>query len=235
MAGSRRQLTAGALGVAAFALIAASTSVTGAYFSEAHPGGITGTIEAVHLSTTSTTFSWNMLPGEQKTATVSFRNKGTGNQDFYLVFPNGPALHALNNLGEYGELHVTGGKTDAVVPVFDSANLQDGRTRSDGTNSCGNVFKQAVPARSGCWPLPAKLKIASNVAPLGTGSLSFSFTYDGRLGEGSGGRVAVFNRYPSTTTEATPGSQAFGADADGVTAGNGLPYQIVATQVGLTP
>jgi hypothetical protein len=229
MARVRKALTATALGAAAFALIAAAAGTTGAYFSETADGGITGNIGAVHLSTSNTTIAWaNMMPGEPKTATVDFRNKGTGNQDFYVVFPNGPALHALNNLGGYGEVHVTGGKTGNIVALFDSANLQDGRTLANLGNSCSG----STP--TGCWPLPSKLKIAGNVAPDATGSFSFTFAYDGRLGEGTSGGVGLFNAYPSITTLATPGSQAFGADAAGPS-GNGLPFKVVAVQVGQQP
>ncbi len=230
MARSRKILASGAVGVAALALIAASTSVTGAYFSEAAPGNITSTIGAVHLSTSNTWFAWtNMMPGEQKTATVDFTNKGTGPQDFYIVFPNVPALHALNNLGSYGEVHVTGGQTGTIAPIFDSKNLQDGRHIATGvpagTNTCGGF------SPTGCWPLPVNLKIASSVGVEGTGSVSFSFTYDGRIGNGSSCGVGAFNSFPLA------GADVFSAgspDAAGP-AGSGLPFKIVATQVGQTP
>jgi hypothetical protein len=224
MARSRKLLTVGALGAAAVALVA-STTVTGAYFSDAAPGTISGTVGTVKLTTTDTTFAWeNMLPGEPKTATVGFTNAGTGPQDFYLVFPNGPALHALNNLGSYGEVHVTGGPTGTIGSLFDSANLQDGRTRESGISSCGDFDP------SGCWPLPAKIKLASGVAVQGTGSLTFTFNYAGKLGTSSTPRASgggVFNTYPLA-------SQAYGADAAGP-AGAGLPFEVVAVQVGQQP
>jgi hypothetical protein len=218
MARFRKALTAGALGAAAFALVAAAAGTTGAYFSEAKDGGITGNMGSVHLSTSETTFAWsNMMPGEPKSATVDFTNGGTGPQDFYLVFPNVPALHAINNLGTWGEVHVTGGKSGNVVALFDSNNLSD--DRPDATGTCG-TFKP-----TGCWPLPAQLKLASNVGPGGTGSFSLSFTYDGRIGKGTSGGVGVFNSYPS--------KDAVGADA--ASSGNGLPFKVVAVQVGQTP
>ena len=215
----------GAVGTAvvlAGGLAVVASGTTGAYFSESKAGAITGTIGAVHLETGNTTFEWtNMMPGEAKSAPVGYKNTGTGAQDFYLVFPNGPALHALNNLGTYGEVHVTDGNGAAL---FDSANLQDGRTRADGSNSCGAF------STTGCWPLPASLKIASNVATGASSSVTFNFNYPGKLGKGTSGGVGVFNTYPSTG----PNSEAFGADLAG-TPGSGLPFQIVAVQVGQLP
>jgi len=238
MARSRKLLTIGAVSVAAFAL-AASTSVTGAYFSEAAPGTINGEIGAVHLWTSNTTFNWtNMMPGEKQTSTVGFANTGTGPQDFYIVFPNVPALHALNNLGTYGEVHVSSARTGAGdVSLFDSANLQDGRhpNKSGNLNSCGNIFASAVPAKAGCWPLPVNLKIASNVAKTQGGSVSFSFNYGAQLsdvGHGTSGGPGVFNGYPlKNTVEDVYAESPDAAGPDGT----GLPFKIVAVQVGQTP
>jgi hypothetical protein len=234
MARSRKFLTTGALGVAAFALIAAGAGSTGAYFSEAQGGSITGAVGAVHLGTSNTSFAWtNMMPGEPKTASVDFQNTGTGNQDFYLVFNNVPALHALNNLGSYGEVHITDGNG---THLFDSANLQDGRHLAsgvpDGTNTCGGF------STTGCWPLPISLKLASNVTPLAWNSFTFSFNYAGKLGSAtlthpasSGG--GTFNQYPLSGADVFTGP-AGAADAGGSPSA-GLPYQIVAVQVGQTP
>ena len=230
MAKSRKLLTVGALGVAAAALIATGSGVTGAYFSEARGGGITGTIGAVHLDASNTNFNWtNMMPGEPKSATVDFQNAGTGNQDFYLVFNNVPALHALNNLGSYGEVHIA---TGDGTHLFDSANLQDGRhqaaTVPEGVNTCG-TFSPA-----GCWPVPVSLKLASNVAPTAWNSFTFSFNYASKLGtasHSSGG--GTFNTFPLAGTDIIVGPAGV-ADGAGP-ASSGLPYQIVAVQVGQTP
>ena len=226
MAKSRKFLTAGAIGVAALAFVAASSSVTGAYFSESKGGTIDGTLGQVHLDVNPASIAFtNMLPGEPQTATVTFQNTGTGPQDFYLVFPNVPALHALNNLGTYGEVHLTGGPTGNKIALFDSINLNDGRTLESG-NSCGTF----TPA--GCWPLNDSYKLASSVARNGTGSFSFTFNYAGKLSNVANvnGPLAAFNGYPAQNF----GGQAFGPDAAGTSA-SGLPYQIVATQVGQTP
>ena len=61
----------------ALAIVASGT--TGAYFSETQPGTVAGTIGAVHVLTSNTTFAWtNMMPGDPKSATVNFTNTGTG-------------------------------------------------------------------------------------------------------------------------------------------------------------
>ena len=223
MARSRKFLAAGAAGVAAVALIAASTSVTGAYFTDSSSGVIKGHVGSIKLGGQDLNLTFdNLLPGVAQTVTVPFSNSGTEAQDVWLTFPVGSALHALNNLGTYGEVHVV---NNVGQSVFDSANLQDGRTKADGTNSCSG-FAQTVPATNGCWPLPAKVKVASNVASGATSSAKFTFMYASKL-TGSGG--GVFNTFPSVAT----GQEAFGADLTPV--GNGLPFNVVAVQVGQTP
>jgi hypothetical protein len=220
----KRLLAVAVSGLAAFGLVATATGVTGAYFSEAKGGNITGTIGAVHVATAGGTggngldFSFtNLMPGEPQTITVYYQNTGTGPEDIHLNFPNVPALHALNNLGSYGEVHIVDSSSGHV---FDSANLQDGRTKADLTNSCSNVFSP-----SGCWPLPTDVLVRSNLPAGGTGQVTFSFAYAGKL---TGNGPGVWNSFPSNNP---PYSQAFGPDAAGP-AGNGLPYNVVATQVG---
>jgi hypothetical protein len=234
MARSRKFLTAGAVGVAAVALIAASSSVTGAWFTDSAPGSVTGTLGEVHVHTTTTTFQWtNMMPAEPQTATVAFQNTGTGNQDFWLVFKNVPALHAFNNLGTYGEVHIVDGNNNHL---FDSTNLQDGRHQYSvnganvpDTNSCGTF------SPTGCWPLPTSLKLASNVAPTAGNSVAFTFNYAGKLGGSpstySGG--GTFNQYPLSGKDIFDGAP--GAADGALPNGGGLPFEIVATQVGHAP
>jgi hypothetical protein len=224
------KMKVGAVGISfalAGTLAVVASGTTGAYFSAAQGGTISGAIGTVALSTTNTTFAWtNMMPGEPRTVTVNFTNTGTGPQDFYLAFPDDPALHALNNLGSFGEVHVLSGGTD----VFDSTNLNDGRhdtsTTAPGSNSCGSIFSATG---TGCWPLPTNLKLAGSLAANATSSFTFSFNYAGKLGKGSGGG-GVFNSYPLTAlTDANVAADTAGP------AGAGLPFQVVAVQVGQTP
>lgn len=197
------------------AWVAAGT--TGAYFSDTHSGTITGTLGTIQVTpgggtgadSTDFTFS-NMLPGAAQTATVSYTNSGSSPEDVYIVFDNATALSALNNLGTYGELHLSANGT----PLFDSANL------NDRISTCG------VLDPSGCWPLASQYRVASNLPAGATGTVSLKFNYTGKLKTQAPAGTGVFNAYPvsgQATTNATDGT------------GSGLPYQIVATQHGVTP
>jgi hypothetical protein len=211
----RRLLAVAVSGLAAFGLVATATNLTGAYFSEAKGGVITSSIGAVHVATSGGTggngldFSFtNLMPGVPQTITVNYANTGTGPEDIHLHFPNGPALHALNNMGSYGEVHIADSSSG---PLFDSANLNDNRPDASGT--CG-AFNPA-----GCWPVPTDMVVRSNLPAGGTGSFTFTFALAGKTVT----PPVAFNPYPS------PGAVA--PDNAG-NAGTGLPYQVVATQVG---
>ena len=91
--------------------------------------------------------------------------------------------------------------------------------------SCGTL------APTGCWPVPKMIKVASDVGPTPSGTVDFTFTFTFTFGyaakrkgqtEAGGG---VWNSCPVPTVP----------KPNPVVVGNGLPYQIVATQVGQTP
>lgn len=198
------------------AWIAAGT--TGAYFSDTHSGTISGTLGSIRVTpsggtgTDSTDFSFtNMLPGAPQTVTASYTNSGTSPEDVYIVFNNATALSALNNLGTYGEVHLSANG----VHLFDSANL------NDRVATCGTLEP------SGCWPLASQYRVASNLGVGASGTVSFTFNYAGKLStQPPVGTTASWNVYPVS-------GQATTKAADGT--GNGLPYEIVATQPGVTP
>jgi hypothetical protein len=193
-----------------------ATGFTGAYFSDSHAGTISGNLGSIKITpsggtgTDSTNLSFtNMLPGVPQTVTLNYSNSGLNAEDVWIVFNNATALSSLNNLGTYGEVHVAANGND----LFDSANL------NDRASTCGPF------SPTGCWPVPQELKVASNVAPTGTGSVSFTFNYASKLSNPAA-ENGSFNGYPvsgQTTVNAADGT------------GNGLPYEIVATQVGQTP
>ena len=223
MARSRKFLAAGAAGVAAVALIATGSGVTGAYFSDAKAGTITGTVGTIQVDTTGSfgtgtdhlNFNFeNLMPGVAQTAVIKFKNTGTAPEDISLAFPNRTALHALNNLGRYGVVKIVDGMNNVL---FYSTNLNDGRRLSDTGNTCG-TFAQTVGLFDGthCWPLPANLQVATNVAVGASGQVSFIFNYPVEKTDQGG----VFNTYPVT--------EAFGLDA--ADTGNGLPFKVVANQ-----
>ena len=197
----------GTVGVSA-ALIGAGVNATGAYFSDTKAGNISGTIGSIKVATDRTQIGFNnMLPGELQTVGDHYTNVGRNNADVWLVFNNADALHALNNLGTFGEVHIASDGTE----IFASQNLNDNLAPASGT--CGPF----TPA--GCWPVPQQIKLASNVAPGGGGDWTFGFKYASKK---QGGNLA----------EATP---AWNYYPLGSTANSGLPYQIVATQPGIAP
>ena len=152
--------------VAAFGLLFNAVGHTGAYLEDTKPGGVTGTIGEVKISTVGgaaindPTFVWsNMLPGEYKSLTVKYKNTGTVPEDVFLTFPNLTALSALNSLGTYGEVHVTVNGTE----VYANANLND-------------------KPNSGTKGLPAQLKLQGGLAVNHTGTFTFQFRYADKLG-----------------------------------------------------
>lgn len=113
----------------------------------------------------------------------------------------------------------------AVGDVFDSANL------NDHANSCGPFTQGQTSQGPGCWPLLKEYKVASNVPTGRSGSVSFTFNYASKLKTQSpaGTPPTAWNIYPYGN-----GNDQYTVNAaDGN--GAGLPYEIVATQVGQSP
>jgi hypothetical protein len=210
-----------ALGATA-SLVGFAATGTGAYFSDSSPGTITGSIGNIHISVsggtgaTNSNFAFNdLLPGAPQTVTISYTNTGVSPEDVFLTFPNSTALSALNNLGTYGDVQVNDANGN---DAFDSANL------NDNTVSCppgSTSVAHPIP----CAALPNQIKVDSNLAPGASATTTFTFGYASKLG-GNGGTGGVWNTYPvsgQTTVNAGDGSS------------TGLPYAMVATQVGQTP
>lgn len=198
-----------AVGAGSLALVAAGLigSVNGslAYFTDSQSGSLTGSVGSIKGAVSTSTLAFtNLLPGEVQTVDAYMRNTGLNNQDVWVVFDNADALHALNDLGTYGEFHI---KANGVAK-FDSANLNDNQG-----NSCGPL------SPAGCWPVPQKLKLASNVVPGDTVTYSFGFGYASKLSTQSPEGGGVWNAYP----------------VGGSPTASGLPFKIVETQVGQQP
>lgn len=223
----KARLAAFGASIAVLGAVAVSAAgTTGAYFSDTHAGTVSGTVGSIKITTSGGSGAGglnlsytNLLPGEKQTVTAKFQNTGLNAQDVWVVFPNAAALHALNDLGSFGEFHIAG---DGVAK-FDSANLNDDLERG----TCGPL------SPTGCWPVPPMVKVASNVAANNTvHDVDFTFKYSsvlsGQTTAGGGG----WNQYPAPTScvvlcpAAGPGQ---------VSEGDGLPYELVATQVGQTP
>lgn len=213
MKGSRRMtLLIAVICIAAVAMV--GIGLSGAYFSDTHAGAISGTIGSIKIDAgvnadtgggLNLTFN-NLLPGEPQSVTVNYKNTGTSPQDIWIVFPNAEALKALNNLGTYGSVSIV--DTQGGVNWF-SENLNDAHT----SGTPGNEGVATI------YNVPEKMLLQSNVAANASGSMTFTFAYASKLGtasKSSGG--GFWNYYPL-----------------GSTTNNGLPYQIVATQVGQQP
>ncbi len=208
-------IPAAAVCVAGLAGLAASTS--GAYFEAHTPSkGISGTTAVVNVANGTGDIAFaNMLPGESQTVHANFTNTGSVAEDVYVSFPNATALSALNNLGTYGEAHITSSKIDGEV--FASANL------NDNTSTCP-PGSTSVEHPVACTALMSSYKVASKLAPGDSGTFSFSFNYASKLHGGAA--AGNWNSYPAA-------GQVHTNAADGT--GAGLPYQFVATQPGINP
>jgi hypothetical protein len=204
------------------AWIAAGT--TGAYFSDTHTGTINGSIGSIQVAANGSTGAAlsdvsfkDMLPGVAQTVTINYKNTGKNVQDVWISFTNATALSALNNMGSYGEVHLSANGT----ALFDSANL------NDRSGTCGAF------SPSGCWPLAKQYKVASNLAPGTSGTVSFTFALAGKTVT----PPVAFNHYPASEhsylVTGNKDDQNYINAADGT--GNGLPFAIVATQVGQQP
>jgi predicted ribosomally synthesized peptide with SipW-like signal peptide len=194
------------LGMLAGLLAALITGGTAAYFSDSHNGEISGNIGSIKVTPSGGSgadnldFSFtNLLPGDAQTASPAYQNSGLNPQDVWVVFSDADALHALNQLGTFGEFHI------AVngVEKFASANLNDGY-------ACGTPGNPGVAT---VCPVPQKFLLESNLAPGANGVADLTFKYASKL-QNPAAEGQPFNAYAG---------------------GDGLPYQIVATQVGQTP
>ncbi len=218
------RIKVGALGATILLLVAvvvAAVGITGAYFSESKSGEVKGTIGSIHVATSGGTgtngleFTFaNLLPGEPQTANVEYENTGANAEDVWVVFNNKDALHSLNTLGHYGEVTIS----NSGGWVFHSTNPQDNQAPGN-SGWCAKVqYSTNEYSEAGCWPLKEAYKIASNVAPKAGSWMHFSFGYTGKLANVNNEEGTPFNPYPYVSPTKA-----------------GLPYEIVATQVGITP
>ena len=205
--------------VALVALGAMATNATGAYFGDAKAGTETGSVGSVMVDTAATNGGGsnsldlafvNLMPGVPQTLATKFTNTGTANQDVWVVFSDVNALRAINDLGTYGAIKVE----SEEGTLFYSANLND-------------------RPNNGTTPLPVMIRLRQNMPRGASGTMLFTFQYASKIGDPSSshGRLnggGVWNTYPVPlrSWETAPPV---------ATSGTGLPYQIVATQVGIAP
>ena len=213
------------------ALAALAAGLTGAYLSDTKTGQVTGTFGDITITTSGgivgqgdgINFLWDeMLPGVQYTAPITVTStSSSNNEDLYMLFPNATALSALNSLGRFGAVTIDVlADGSPSTTVFSSNNLND------------------IPNNGSPVPLPAKVTLASNISPGEVVVVTFKFEYASKMTTPEPGNV--FNQYPvllkpgDTQDPRYPVGYAQYTVVAGQT-GNGLPFQIVATQPGVQP
>ena len=189
MARSRKFLAAGAAGVAAVALIAASTSVTGAYFSDSHNGAINASTGAIKVNTDPADLALNftkLLPGDFQTVPVTYQAVGTAAEDIWLVLPTDGTAIRFNGgsgtagLGRYGHFAVA-----SNAGSFTSFNLGSGTPSTDvpcATDGYGHGGSAAQAADKTDYsvavcPVPNAILLGSNVAYGETQTAQITFGY----------------------------------------------------------
>ena len=214
MARSRRFLAAGAVGVAAVALIAASSSVTGAYFTDSKDGSINASTGVVQVNPTSSlTLNFtNLLPGEFQTNRVTYTAAGSGGEDIWLVFNDvannvnflsGASQPGPAPLGGFGHFAL-----NSAAGSFSSWNLASGASQcvTDGNGHGGSDVEGTKANPVPYCPVPKAIMLSNNLKYGDTGYADITFGFTKRLTAPQG---------------STPGDIA--------------PYKIVATQHGILP
>ncbi len=188
------------------ALVAASVSGTGAYFTDSHSGSINESTGHIRVDVTpgdgQLNFD-NLLPGEYQTQRVTFTaHPSSGTEDIWLVFPNaGNAGDAFIStpasgptpLGRYGHF----GVTSSGGASFQSSNLALSPSGYNGSDSCsidangegGSAQTANSPSDQVPYCAPAHailLQSGMGDGAYGTADLTFGFTKILKSGEDSG-------------------------------------------------
>ncbi len=217
-------------------LVAAATSATGAYFTDAHPGSISASSGHLKLDITGVSggasasgpeslaldFS-NLYPADYRTEKINYTvDSSVGNEDIWLVFPTdttvqqnvyamftgpGSSYHG-GGLGRYGHFAVSDSHGGLA---FSSYNLSSGYSSDCTPSSIGHATAPMGSAadNTGAPPcaVPQKIRLAHDLASGTTGQVSITFGLTQRQTEQD--QVEFF--------------------------GHGVDFQIVATQPGVAP
>lgn len=224
------------LAVAAAASIAFVAANSGANFSASKSGTITGSVATVSVyaaggggaDNLDIAFGTPLVPGQDQSVTTTFGNNGTVAEDIYVVFNNPDALHAINQLGTFGNAHMS---VDTSPEFFGSANLNDGL--QNGASPAGPYFCSSPPpppmGQLAVCPIPTTHLLVADVPVGATHTFTFTFGYADKLGSHAGMSVSsgggLFNPYPVDST---------GTVVAGLSVNNGLPYQFYAVPAGTT-
>lgn len=221
----RRATAISGLVLSIAAVLALTVASTGAYFTDSHPGQISGINGNVAVNVNGgvgagqLNFDFSgILPGDTKTATMNVGNPTGNTEDVWLVFSNSNGMwSAVNDLGQYGKFTVGGYTYDNLNNK--NTNAQPATPGQAGTpitgsymsGSCSTV--QRVPINY----LPHAVKIAS-LASGATTTFDVTFQYNPCMTDHQS--EAIFN----------PGT----ADSPIVASGP-LQFAIVGFQGGVDP
>jgi len=126
-----------------------ASGATGAFFSDAHSGTVTGTIGSILVTPTGpgpsgsvdSTLSFSLdglLPGVPRSATINYQNTGENPEHIWIVFDSSTVTDLNNNLGDSTVKITTGsgaviwdsqGSTSLVTPLSIPGNLAKGPPR----------------------------------------------------------------------------------------------------------
>ncbi len=202
----------------AAALVGAAATGTGAYFTDVQNGTVNGTFGTVKVAVDGVTLpagdsnsglaiTWNgMLPGSDKTVTWTVTNTGSANESIWLAFDNSNG----------GWFNADGNSGINNLGTYGDAKINSPLLNKD-FNNLNNLYPQGTPGSgvNSCGdphPAIAYLPAENHVADLSPGA-STSFTFS-------------FGFTACLSDNALQGGPAFL---------NPLQYDIIATQLGITP
>jgi hypothetical protein len=211
----------GALGVSAV-LVTTAVQGTGAYFTASQDGSISGTTGQITISANNpTTLNFdNLIPGEYKDSTIQYTVGGDTHVDTWLVFQDGYAYckftgakddsHCGDGEGGMGRFGHFAVEDNAGNLLFSSYNLANANgTTSDCVDAFGHGSRPPAADKNDTnnrCGVPLGIKLQSDLSPGNSANVTLTF--------------GVTGRQTDQNVAAPPAT---------------VPFQIVATQVGITP
>jgi hypothetical protein len=211
---------------ASVALVAAAAGSTGAYFTDSVNGTATATVGSIQVESGTTSLSFaGLLPGENKDQKITYSNSGSGNEDVWLVFPRDtPHNQRLNSLftgspeeygeggqGRYGHFAVTDNVGNLL---FTSYNLSRPRSGASLDSICEtNQFGHGGSAIEAA----NRADYTVDYCPVPD-----AIKLSSNLAPGAWGDATLTFGYTKLLTDQTKPALE-------------VPFQIVATQVGISP
>lgn len=178
------------------ALFAVASAATGAYFSDAKAGTLTGTFGSIRVDAGvnadfggGLAINWpHILPGEVQSAVVHYKNTGDSPQDVWVTFTDPTAVAAINNMGGFGAIQIIDSNTGQV---FYSNNL----------NADSSSQGLPGPKGQGLMYMLKDVKLCSNVPAGAEGTMTFKFQYASSLSSFNGAGIAFNLPYAIVGTQ----------------------------------